>query len=142
MLELEYLILATREGFSRYDDLALITRLVNDNNDKIISVTYDSIAAGFVVVIETSNIYDIDYNPFRVVTYPLPLDLVQKMWYNDYRKMKGKPNMKYDVMYYRADELYVETVEAASRNLAIEKVRENNDVPLEIWDVHETEGGN
>ena len=67
MLELEYLILATREGFSRYDDLALITRLVNNNNDKIISVTYDSITTGFVVVIETSNIYDIDYNPFRVV---------------------------------------------------------------------------
>ena len=67
MLELEYLILVTREGFSRYDDLALITSLVNNNNDKIISVTYDSITAGFVVVIETSNIYDIDYNPFRVV---------------------------------------------------------------------------
>ena len=67
MLELEYLILVTCEGFSRYDDLALITQLVNDNNDKIISVTYDSITAGFVVVIETSNIYDIDYNPFRVV---------------------------------------------------------------------------
>lgn len=67
MLELEYLILATREGFPRYDDLALITRLVNDNNDKIISVTYDPITAGFAVVIETSNIYDIDYNPFRVV---------------------------------------------------------------------------
>ena len=67
MLELEYLILTTREGFSRYDDLDLITKLVNDNNDKIISVTYDSITAGFVVVIETSNIYDIDYNPFRVV---------------------------------------------------------------------------
>ena len=50
--------------------------------------------------------------------------------------------MKYDVMYYRADELYVETVEAASQNLAIEKVRESNDVPLEIWDIHETEGGN
>ena len=50
--------------------------------------------------------------------------------------------MKYDVMYYRADELYVETVEAASRNLTVEKVRENNDVPLEIWDVRETEGGN
>lgn len=48
--------------------------------------------------------------------------------------------MKYDVMYYRADELYVETVEAANQNLAIKKVRENNDVPLEIWDVHETEG--
>lgn len=67
MLELEYLILTTREGFSRYDDLTLITRLVNDNNDKIISVTYDSITAGFVAVIETSNIYNIDYNPFRVV---------------------------------------------------------------------------
>lgn len=67
MLELKYLILATREGFSRYDDLALITKLVNDNDDKIISVTYDSITAGFVVVIETSNIYDIAYNPFRVV---------------------------------------------------------------------------
>lgn len=67
MLELEYLILVTREGFSRYDDLALITSLVNNNNDKIISVTYDSITTGFVVVIETSNIYDIDYNPFRVV---------------------------------------------------------------------------
>ena len=67
MLELEYLILVTREGFSRYDDLALITNLVNNNNDKIISVTYDSITTGFVVVIETSNIYDIDYNPFRVV---------------------------------------------------------------------------
>lgn len=50
--------------------------------------------------------------------------------------------MKYDVMYYRADELYVETVEAASRNLAVEKVRENNDIPLEIWDVHEIERGN
>ena len=50
--------------------------------------------------------------------------------------------MKYDVMYYRADEFYVETVEAASQNLAIEKVRENNDIPLEIWDVHEIEGGN
>lgn len=49
--------------------------------------------------------------------------------------------MKYDVMYYRADELYVETIEAASRNLAVEKVRKNSDVPLEIWDVHETEGG-
>ena len=49
--------------------------------------------------------------------------------------------MKYNVMYYRADELCVETVEAASQNLAVEKVRENNDVPLEIWDVHETEGG-
>lgn len=49
--------------------------------------------------------------------------------------------MKYDVMYYRVDELYVETVEAASQNLAIEKVRENNDALLEIWDVHETEGG-
>ena len=48
--------------------------------------------------------------------------------------------MKYDVMYYRADELYVETVEAANQNLAVEKVRKNNDVPLEIWDVHETEG--
>ena len=71
MLELEYLILATREGFSRYDDLALITKLVNDNNDKIISVTYDSITAGFVVVIETSNIYDIDYNPFRISQYPI-----------------------------------------------------------------------
>ena len=71
MLELEYLILATRKGFSRYDDLALITRLVNDNNDKIISVTYDSITAGFVVVIETSNIYDIDYNPFRIFKYPI-----------------------------------------------------------------------
>ena len=71
MLELEYLILATRKGFSRYDDLALITRLVNDNNDKIISVTYDSITAGFVVVIETSNIYDIDYNSFRVFKYPI-----------------------------------------------------------------------
>ena len=67
MLELEYLILTTRKGFSRYDDLALIARLVNNNNDKIISVTYDSITAGFVVVIETSNIYDIDYNPFRIV---------------------------------------------------------------------------
>ena len=67
MLELEYLILVTREGFSRYDDLALITSLVNNNNDKIISVTYDSITTGFVVVIETSNIYDIDYNPFRLV---------------------------------------------------------------------------
>lgn len=67
MLELEYLILTTRKGFSRYHDLALITRLVNDKNDKIISVTYDSIAAGFVVVIETSNIYDTVYNPFRVV---------------------------------------------------------------------------
>ena len=67
MLELEYLILVTREGFSRYDDLALITSLVNNNNDKIISVTYDSITTGFVVVIETSNIYDIDYNPFRVI---------------------------------------------------------------------------
>ena len=71
MLELEYLILATREGVSRYDDLALITKLVNNNNDKIISVTYDSITAGFVVVIETSNIYDIDYNPFRVFKYPI-----------------------------------------------------------------------
>ena len=50
--------------------------------------------------------------------------------------------MKYDVMYYRADELYVETVEAASQNLAVEKVRKNNDVPLEIWDVHEAGGGN
>ena len=50
--------------------------------------------------------------------------------------------MKYDVMYYRANELYVETVEAASQNLAAEKVRENNDVPLEIWDIHETGGGN
>lgn len=40
--------------------------------------------------------------------------------------------MKYDVMYYRADELYVETVEATSRNLAVEKVRKNSDVPLEI----------
>lgn len=49
--------------------------------------------------------------------------------------------MKYDVMYYRADELYVETVEATSRNLAVEKVRKNSDVPLEIWDVHEAEGG-
>ena len=49
--------------------------------------------------------------------------------------------MKYDVMYYRADELYVETVEAASRNFAVEKVRKNNDVLLEIWDVHEAEGG-
>ena len=49
--------------------------------------------------------------------------------------------MKYNVMYYRADELYVETVEAASQNLAVEKVRKKNDVPLEIWDVHETEGG-
>ena len=67
MFELEYLILTTREGFSRYDDLALITILVNNNNDKIISVTYDSITAGFVVVIETSNIYNRDYNPFRVV---------------------------------------------------------------------------
>lgn len=67
MLELEYLILATRKGFSRYYDLTLITRLVNDKNDKIISVTYDSITAGFVVVIETSNIYDTVYNPFRVV---------------------------------------------------------------------------
>ena len=67
MLELEYLILDTRKGFSRYHDLTLITRLVNDKNDKIISVTYDSITAGFVVVIETSNIYDTVYNPFRVV---------------------------------------------------------------------------
>lgn len=67
MLELEYLILATRKGFSRYHDLTLITRLVNDKNDKIISVTYDSITAGFVVVIETSNIYETVYNPFRVV---------------------------------------------------------------------------
>lgn len=50
--------------------------------------------------------------------------------------------MKYDVMYYRADELYAETVEAASQNLAAEKVRKNNDIPLEIWDIHETEGGN
>ena len=50
--------------------------------------------------------------------------------------------MKYDVMYYRADELYVETVEAASQNLAAEKVRENNDIPLEIWDIHKTGGGN
>ena len=49
--------------------------------------------------------------------------------------------MKYNVMYYRADELYVETVEAASQNLAVEKVRENNDAPFEIWDVHETKGG-
>lgn len=49
--------------------------------------------------------------------------------------------MKYDVMYYRADELYVETVEAANQNLAVEKVRKNSDVPLEIWDVHEAEGG-
>ena len=49
--------------------------------------------------------------------------------------------MKYDVMYYRADELCVETVEAVNRNIAIEKVRKNNDAPLEIWDVHETEGG-
>lgn len=67
MLELEYLILTTRKEFSRYHDLALITKLVNDKNDKIISVTYDSITAGFVVVIETSNIYDTVYNPFRVV---------------------------------------------------------------------------
>lgn len=67
MFELEYLILTTREGFSRYDDLDLIAKLVNNNNDKIISVTYDSITAGFVVVIETSNIYDTVYNPFRVV---------------------------------------------------------------------------
>lgn len=50
--------------------------------------------------------------------------------------------MKYDIMYYRADELYVETVEATSQNLAVEKIRKNSDVPLEIWDVHETEGGN
>ena len=50
--------------------------------------------------------------------------------------------MKYNVMYYRADELCVETVEAASQNLAIEKVRESNDVPIEIWDVCGTEGGN
>lgn len=49
--------------------------------------------------------------------------------------------MKYDIMYYHADELYVETIEAASRNLAVEKVRKNSDVPLEIWDVHETAGG-
>ena len=49
--------------------------------------------------------------------------------------------MKYDVMYYRANELYVETVEAASQNLAVEKIRKNSDVPLEIWDIHETEGG-
>ena len=71
MFELEYLILTTREGFSRYDDLALITILVNNNNDKIISVTYDSITAGFVVVIETSNIYDTVYNPFRIFKYPI-----------------------------------------------------------------------
>ena len=50
--------------------------------------------------------------------------------------------MKYNVMYYRANELYVETIEAASQNLAVEKVRENSDVPLEIWDVHETKEGN
>ena len=50
--------------------------------------------------------------------------------------------MEYDVMYYRAGELYAETIEATSQNLAVEKVRENNDVPLEIWDVHETGGGN
>lgn len=52
--------------------------------------------------------------------------------------------MKFDVMYYPAGtrkQLYVETIEAASQNLAIEKVRKNNDVPLEIWDVHKTEGG-
>lgn len=50
--------------------------------------------------------------------------------------------MKYDVMYYRANELYVETVEVTNQNLAVKKVRENSDVPLEIWDVHETEGRN
>lgn len=52
--------------------------------------------------------------------------------------------MKYNVMYYPAsthEQLYVETIEAESKNLAIEKVRKNSDVPLEIWDVHETEGG-
>ena len=71
MLELEYLILTTLYNFSLYDYLALIARLVNDNNDKIISVTYDSITAGFVVVIETSNIYDTVYNPFRIFKYPI-----------------------------------------------------------------------
>lgn len=50
--------------------------------------------------------------------------------------------MKYDVMYYRAGELYVKTIEATSQNLAVEKIRKNSDVPLEIWDVHEAEGGN
>lgn len=52
--------------------------------------------------------------------------------------------MKYDVMYYPAGtrkQLYVETIEEESKNLAIEKARKNSDVPLEIWDVHETEGG-
>lgn len=67
MGEWRYAILKTRHGFPRHGELVTISRRVCENNDKIISVAYDPVENGFIVVVETDDIYKSAYCPYQVV---------------------------------------------------------------------------